>query len=175
MNACNVTIKGNNTFIENRGNTAAVVIFNSYVRFQGNTTFLRNSGEVAGAIHVTESQLYFKDNIQFVENVGYDGGAIAFRENMHNSNYFLIIAHNLKVNFTRNHARHYGGAIYVDKIIFEKQKIIKCFYKPDATLLNSSFNHTSLMVFTNNTSEIAGSAIYGGWVQLCLIHKFGSM
>ena len=169
---CNVTIKGNNVFIENRGNTAAVVILDSYAIFQGNTTFLRNRGKTAGAIHVTDSQLYFEDNIQFVENVGYDGGALAFHETTYNSNFFLTIAHNLKANFTRNHARHYGGAIYVviGKIIVEKQ--IKCFYKPDVALYTSSFNHTSFMVFTNNTSEIAGSAIFGGWVQLCYIEKY---
>ena len=176
MGSCNVTIKGNNTFIENRGYKAAVVIENhSYVAFQGNTTFLRNSGEVAGAIYVEESQLYFKDNIQFVENVGYDGGAIAFHEIECNSNQFLVVAHNLKVTFTRNHARHCGGAIYVGKINLEKLKLIKCFYKPDATSEISFFGHTSLMVFTNNTSEIAGSAIFGGWVQLCHVNIFGSM
>ena len=167
---CNVTIEGNNIFIENRGYKAAVEIHYSYAIFQGNTTFLRNSGEKAGAIYVEDSQLYFKDNIQFVENVGYDGGAIAFHENKRNSNYFLIIADNLKVSFTRNHARHYGGAIYVGKI-----NLLKCFYKPDATSLISLFNHTSLMVFTNNTSEIAGSAIFGGWVQLCYIYNSDSV
>ncbi len=166
ISRCNVTVKGNTIFFENRGSTAAVVISNSYVVFEGNTTFQKNRGEIAGAIHVEESQLHFQDNMQFVENVGYDGGAIAFHENTHDVNYFLTIAHNLRANFTRNHARHYGGAIYVGKTSMQPRT--KCFYKPEYPLSLQ----TSFMVFTNNTSEIAGSAIYGGWVQRCYIQKY---
>jgi len=32
-----------------------------------------------------------------------------------------------------------------------------------------SINNNGQLVFTNNTSGVAGSAIYGGWVKLCKI------
>ena len=182
---CTVIIKGNSTFIENRGNNAGVItIKRSYVEFQGNTTFLRNRGEKAGAIYNDAAQLYFKDSVQFVENVGYNGGAVAFYEapslniELNRAYNSLNIHQNAKVIFTKNHARHYGGAIYIDKTEnymylreqFPYTKELICFYKPIFT--NYTLISTGLMVFTNNTSDVAGSAIYGGWFQLCSIQEY---
>jgi len=48
--------------------------------FQGNTTLLRNKGETAGATYALASQLHIEGTVQFVENEGYDGGAIALYE-----------------------------------------------------------------------------------------------
>ena len=183
---CNIGMKGKSIFTENRGYIAAIVIRKSSVKFQGNTTFLRNSGGRAGAIYANASRLYFDDNMQFVENEGYDGGAIALHEEPFNrfgftQQYSLYIAQNLKANFIRNHAIQYGGALYIGKceryievvdaaLMFKQEKRLKCFYKPEFELLQSIIIHkTGLMVFTNNTSGIAGSAIYGGWIELCYI------
>ena len=146
---------------ETEDSSAPIHIQDSLVRFQGNTTFLRNRGETAGAIYARASVLIFDGNMQFVENEGYDGGAIALYEQ---SQLMLltITTQNLKVTFTRNHARHNGGAIYIAKI----QLQFHCFYILDGL---PPVNSTGIMVFTNNTSGVAGSgsAIYGGWVKLC--------
>ena len=184
---CNVRVIGNSTFRENKGSMAAVLLQDSSVWFEGNTTFLRNKGERAGAIYAKGSQLYFQDDMQFIENEGYNGGAIAFYEGIsvikdfeYEISYSLTIAQNLTAHFTRNHARHYGGAIYIEKTenyldtdinIYRKVQRQKCFYIPVYDEKNYSFNNAGLMFFTNNTSDIAGSAIYGGWIRLCYIQK----
>ena len=173
---CNVRVIGNSTFKENKGSMAAVLIQDSSVWFEGNTTFLSNRGERAGAIYAKGSQLYFQDDMQFIENEGYDGGAIAFYEGItvikdfkYEISYSLTIAENLIATFTRNHARHYGGAIYIGKSenyldtdinIYRKTQRQKCFYIPVYVKKNYSYNNAGLMNFTNNTSGFAGSAIY---------------
>ena len=152
---------------------APIQIRYSLVRFQGNTTFLRNRGETGGAIYAFASQLYIEGNVQFLENEGYDGGAIALYEQSEIIlTYYMTTAH--IANFTRNHARHYGGAIYVDEIKTNSQLV--CCYGHEIRQLNKNItdfdehqneNKTGLMVFTNNTSDVAGSIIFGGWVKLC--------
>jgi len=78
-----------------------------------------------------------------------------------------MIARNFKAIFTRNHARHYGGAIYVDKD-FKTTEKIQCFYSLEYKWHWPILNKIALVI-TNNTSGVAGSAIYGGWVQLCKV------
>ena len=183
MDNCKVKVKGNTTFTKNKGKAAAVLIRDSSVSFQGNTVFLRNQGETAGAIYAKSSQLHLHDNMQFEENEGYDGGALSLNEQYSintgpkKSYYSLNIAENLNASFTRNRARHYGGAIYVGKIeryILESNELLnkiqrqKCFYTPIYNE-DSGFAKTGLMVFTNNTSDIAGNVLYGGWIELCYI------
>ena len=188
---CKVRIMGTK-FTENRGNAAAMMISQSIVHFQENTVFVRNRGERAGAIRSHASNLYFEGNVQFIENEGYDGGAIAFYEKLsvstsyslhyYKDSYSLNIAKNVTVNFTRNHARHYGGALYINKsenyIEVEDtlpKTALKCFYKPKITPVNYfgvftlPFLENTRLVFTNNTSTVAGSAIYGGWLQQCYV------
>ena len=143
---------------------APIQIQNSIIKFlRGTDTFLRNRGETAGAIYAHESKFYFEGNVRFVENEGYDGGAIAFHEQSQMLLKYSMIK--LKVNFTRNHARHYGGAIYVDKIKTISQ--LQCFYSLDKR--RSILNKTGVIISTNNTSDVAGSALYGGWVGVCHI------
>ena len=156
-----INVRFTHNIAETGDSNAPIQIQDSSIRFQGNTTFLRNRGETAGAIYVRTSQLYFEGNVQFVENEGYDGGAIALYEQskmiLNNS---VSIAHDFNVTFTRNRARHYGGAIYIGKI----KANLDCCYSLQRW---PTVNTTVLMVFTNNTSGFAGSTIYGGWINLC--------
>ena len=138
--------------------SAPVQILDSSVTFKGNTIFLRNRGETAGAICANASELILEGNLKFVENEGYDGGAIAFYQ----LSQITLRYSMFKITFTRNHARHCGGAIYINQIKSTLQ--LHCFYSLDGGLV---VNITGLMVFNNNTSGIAGSAIYGGWIKLC--------
>ena len=159
------------SFLHNRAETynsgAPIKVYAGSVRFQGNTIFLRNRGKMAGAVYaLASSQLYIEGNVQFVENEGNDGGAIALYEQSEMIFTHSMIAHNFKAIFTRNHARHYGGAIYVDEV--KTAKKLQCFYSLEYKWQRSIANKTAL-VFTNNTSGVAGSAIYGGWVKLCEI------
>jgi len=160
------------SFLHNRAETynsgTPIKVYAGSVRFQGNTIFLRNRGKMAGAVYaLASSQLYIEGNVQFVENEGNDGGAIALYEQSEMILTHSVIAHiNFKAIFTRNHARHYGGAIYVDEV--KTTKPLQCFYSLEYKWQRSIANKTAL-VFTNNTSGVAGSAIYGGWVKLCAI------
>ena len=190
---CYVRMMGTK-FIENRGNAAAIMVSQqSRIYFYGNTIFLRNRGERAGAIFTHTSYLFFENSLQFIENEGYDGGAIAFYEEPSATKgygfdyYSLNIAQNVTVNFTRNHARHHGGALYINKsenymyiddmniFINSPKTVLKCFYKPKTVHIMQGGLLTviknSSLVFTNNTSVVAGSAIYGGWVQQCFIQE----
>ena len=88
----------------------------------------------------------------------YYGGAIALYE----LSEMIFKAHNFNVYFTRNHAKHYGGAVYTKTT----SQLQCCFRDESWSIIN---NKTGLIAFTNNTSGTAGSAIYGGWVKLCYI------
>jgi len=73
------------SFLHNRAETynssAPIKAYAGSVRFQGNTIFLRNRGKITGTVNAfASSQLYIEGNVQFVENEGYDGGAIALYE-----------------------------------------------------------------------------------------------
>ena len=111
-----------------------------------------------------------------MENRGYDSGAITL-----SGDSTLYLEANSSVTFVRNHAYHYGGAIYyVDDYIEKFDLLVRCFYgilatvtEPLATLRNV-FHYvlkTHIAIeFYNNTAEFAGSAIYGGWVDLCSLY-----
>lgn len=115
---------------------------------------------MTGAVYAfASSQLYIEGNVQFVENEGYDGGAIALYEQSEMIVTHSMIACNFKAIFTRNHARHYGGA---DEGKTTKQLL--CFYSLEYKWHWPVANKTAWL---NNTSGVAGSAIYGGWVKLC--------
>jgi len=109
------------SFLHNRPETynssAPIKAYAGSARFQGNLIFLRNRGKITGTVYAfASSQLYIEGNVQFVENEGYDGGAIALYEQSEMILTHSMITHNFKAIFTRNHARHYGGAIYVDEV-----------------------------------------------------------
>jgi len=108
---------------------APIQIWYSSVWFQGITTFLRNKGETGGAIYAHASQLYIEGTVQFVENEGYDGGAIALYEQSE-----IILTYSMTTphiaSFTKNHARHYGGAMYISKIQVYFQ--LRCCYRIDS-------------------------------------------
>jgi len=48
------------------------------------------------------------------------------------------------------------------------QQIISCFYKFADTFTTSVSPH---VVFENNTADYAGSALYGGWIDLCEMNR----
>ena len=102
-----------------------------------------------------------------MNNTGYDGGALALYEGSE-----IVIGRHAHVKFIGNHAKHFGGAIYVDNYVFTDnrdepydQQIISCFYKFVAPFTTSMSPH----VFENNTADYAGSALYGGYIDLCEI------
>ena len=113
----------------------------------------------------------------FVENKGYDGGAITLTGDS-----IIYLGANSSIIFVRNHAYHSGGAIcYVDnykedfKLAPTMSKFFFGFlitfkYNYLRSLCNAIQRKHISIQFCNNTAEFAGTAIYGGWLDLCQLH-----
>ena len=149
------------SILENEG-FGSVVLWKSDVTFLGDTVFAQNYGHRKGAIYAYSSTLTFQGKVEFVKNTGYDGGALALYAGSQ-----IVMGKDAHIKFIGNHAKHFGGAIYVDNYVFADndlevydEQIISCFYKLVDTLNTS-------IVLENNTAEYAGSALYGGWIDLC--------
>ena len=88
----------------------------------------------------------------------------------------LNLEANSTITFIRNHAYHYGGAIYyVDVYTENLESLATCFYriltkKALASLreyIHYAIKYHIRIEFYNNTAGFAGTAIYGGWVEIC--------
>ena len=94
----------------------------------------------------------------------------------------ILLEESSSIAFVRNHAYHYGGAIYyVDNYInkFEPaMELSKCFYGIFTTkfiarfmdLQNLFMLHHKTTEFDNNVADFAGTAIFGGWVDYCKLY-----
>jgi len=146
------------SILENEG-FGGVVLWKSNVTFLGDTFLTQNYGHRKGAVYVHSSTLIFQGNVWFMNNTGYDGGALALYEGSD-----IVIGKQAHLKFIDNHAKHFGGALYVDNPVFKYYATITCFYKL-ADTFNSGMKHC--IVFENNTADYAGSALYGGWIDFC--------
>ena len=153
--------------LKNRGSWGVVTLLKSKVIFLGDSVFAHNYGVLgAGAIHVYSSTLIFGGNVEFANNTGYNGGAVALFAGSE-----IVIGRHAHLKFICNHAKHFGGAIYVDYAnhqLFSTFAVIACFYKL-ADMFNTSV--ISRILVENNTAVYAGSALYGGWIDFCTIER----
>ena len=158
-----VYIQGESSFTENSGYWGALEITRSFISFEGNISFMRNKGHIGGAVYAYGSRFQIKHIIRFVNNEGYDGGAIAFHEDC-----YMILQSESIINFTGNYAGHYGGAIYInfvlDYILTLRQSRAGSFFIPYINP-ESAYNN-STVIFEGNKANDAGSALYGGWVDI---------
>ena len=135
-----------------------------------NITFQNNHAELdGGAISVVESTIVVnrEARLAFVDNAaGYNGGAIALRNGA-----TILLGVNCRITFTGNHAQQYGGALYVEDwpLINYYSPGIYCFYQSATSAHNLLLpeNIPSLR-FDNNTADVAGDSLYGGWVDACI-------
>ena len=181
-----INFQGSVMFLENRGGYGGALMLYQNVSVVigqfAEISFVRNHAHKSGgAVYARDSQIVTKtgQKLSFVENEGYDGGAMTLVEG---STIFLEV--NSSIVFTRNHAYHSGGAIYyVDKYTedFEPAaEISNCFYglliaksSVTSTDLNDILDYTLHNIeirFYNNTAGFAGTAIFGGWVDLCKVY-----
>ena len=110
-----------------------------------------------GAVYVEYSNLYFSGNIYFSENLAKYGGAMGFIRG------FLGMKNDTNVTVSLNNAEDYGGGIYVDDDAYYSWEETECFVSCDeTTCFNSSMN------FLDNRALLAGSALFGGWIDVCL-------
>ena len=153
--------------LENEGLWGVVTLLKSQVTFLGDTVFAQNDGiRGAGAIYARSSTLIFQGNAEFVNNTGYNGGALALSAGSQ-----IVIGRHAHLKFIGNHAKHFGGAIYVDNAnhqVFSTFMTITCFYQLADTFNTSVISH---ILVENNTADYAGSALYGGWIDFCTTER----
>ena len=184
-NSAVINILGHVEFLENEAEYGgALILYQSNVSVltgqSAEVNFVGNRAqEFGGAVYAIDSQIIIRSGqkLSFVENKGYDGGAITLTGDS-----IIFLEANSSIIFVRNHAYHSGGAIYnVDNYKEDFKlapKMSKCFfgflkmfkYNYLRSLCNAIQRKHISIQFCNNTAEFAGTAIYGGWLDLCQLH-----
>ena len=165
---------GTNNFINNsadNGGGAILALENSVLHFSGTNNFINNSASIdGGAILAYEnSVLHFSGTNNFINNSADGGDGVIFL----GLKSTLSILPNTTVYWENNHA-HFGGAIYaadaspasycpsVSK--FEQKE--ECFFQLPGQNLSNGIDVQ--LVFKNNSAD-AGSVLYGGAIDNCIL------
>ena len=171
-----INIQGSVVFQENEGKYGGALMLYQNVSVVigqfGEVSFVRNHAKTSGgAVYARDSQIIVTgQKFSFVENEGYDGGAVTL-----SSGSTIYLGDNSSITFVSNHAYHYGGAIYYMDDYTEDfepaSELSRCFYgifitKSSPTLIEYTL-YSIEIEFYNNTAGFAGSAIFGGWIDLC--------
>ena len=138
---------------------------NSKVYFQGR---LECSGNVAesGTINADNSDLYFTEEALFSDNSAANGGAVSLVSSV------MHISPNATINFTRNHASGFGGAVYITNP--RNGFICDALSSTAASCSFQVFKGSPddceffTLTFNQNTAGIAGNAVYGGRTAACI-------
>ena len=143
--------------------SSAVFVFRSQsgVLFQD---CVFNWNNVTG-LSVGKSNIILSGEITFEGNMGMNGGGLLICDRS-----FLFLTPHTNVSFIGNHATGTGGGIYVSGLCLES--IPECFFQFSRSILNTKdmpLLKTVSVYFANNTAGQAGSAIYGGSVDHCVI------
>ena len=111
-----------------------------------------------GAIYVDDSVLVtegFKLNLS--KNMADNGGAISLTKGA-----LIQIRRKTDIIISHNTAQYYGGGMFVDDAgLWEGTSQHKCFVQRD----NTSVIYT--IKFQHNKAEVAGSHLFGGWIDYC--------
>jgi predicted outer membrane repeat protein len=110
-----------------------------------------------GAVYIEYSNLHLSSNIYFSENSARYGGAMGFIRG------FLTMKNDTNVTVSLNNAEAYGGGVYVNDDAYYSWEETECFVSCDET---TCFN--SIINFHDNKALFAGSALFGGWIDVCL-------
>ena len=179
---------GNTTFSDNiseKNSGSTVIIIYSVLEVSGSAIvllFKNNTGMNCGGITGMEhSRIIVRSFVQFINNRGYDGGALALysQSTVEYRKFHYLGLLLAKVQFIGNSARHSGGAIFIAKQDYEKAyglvavKTITCAFAYEGILIYQK-RIANLTTFVSNTASYAGSAIYGGWIDIC-DYGFGAL
>ena len=184
-----VSFNGISIFIGNSAsNGGAIFVYATSLSLTGTSSFSNNSAMQGGAILVnSNSTLTLNGNISFTNN-GHNtpdsrGGAVYW-----DSIRYLFILSGTTVHWENNHA-NLGGAIYVfnsnpifyctvtrisDLLLYRLAR--KCFFQlPGQNTNGSGFKNIDVkLVFKNNSAGAAGSVLYGGAIDKCIVTGLGS-
>ena len=139
----------------------AVVKIESYVNVTfSNCTFLDNK---ATAIQVLQTDVIFEGNNTFQNNRGISGAGLSLFMNS-----YMYLKPHTNLQFFNNHALSVGGAIYTDLTLKLPGLILPCFFQVITEGQEEAFVMSTISVeFVNNTAGIAGSSLYGGYIEGC--------
>uniref|UniRef100_A0A1X7T9M4 Uncharacterized protein n=1 Tax=Amphimedon queenslandica TaxID=400682 RepID=A0A1X7T9M4_AMPQE len=135
-----------------------VWLMNGRSIFIDNCTFSNNRGSALGLVNAIVT--FFGDNY-FINNTGRRGGAI----NVIITSY-IYLSSDTNLSFISNHAEVTGGAINIDQpAVYYAQdgSVALCFFQFLGTKNEPYF------YFDSNAAGGAGTAIYGGAVDSCLL------
>jgi hypothetical protein len=76
---------------------------------------------------------------------------------------FLTMKNDTNITVALNNAEAYGGGVYVNDDAYYSWEETECFVSCDET---TCFN--SIMNFHDNKAVLAGSELFGGWIDVCL-------
>ena len=112
--------------------------------------------QYGGALYIDDSILSIQGRINFSRNSAKSGGAISLTKGS-----VIEMREKTEVSISYNSATHYGGGVYVDDAgLWEATSKHKCFVQSI-----SAINYT--IQFEYNKAEIAGSDLFGGWIDYC--------
>ena len=149
-------------------NTAIMLILDANITMVDTSlAFSQNKAKISGGITFVSSHLsiFSVFTANFNNNEGGDGGAISFYKK---SNVYLLTYRNIHVKFCHNRARKRGGAIFVEDLDYIDSltgATEMYFIQIHEVIVN--YLPRIQFLFSNNSAEIAGDDVYGGWIDLC--------
>ena len=160
-------IRGEAYFENNTGyNGGALYSLNGNFHFSGKAVFSHNFATYGGAIYLVSSEVLFTDdaNINFTGNSAANGGSLVL-----SSRSFLNFLDSSTVTFEQNSATLRGGAIWIQDSNFLSYCTTLDFTSVElcSFLFNESGSTINVYFYRNHAVE-AGSAIYGGAVDVCV-------
>ena len=113
-------------------------------------------------LYASSTRLFFEGNITFRNNTATYGAGLALIDCS-----VMYFRPNTHIMFSHNHATYAGGAIYVQSCDTGGGNF-SCFYQLDG--VNQAISDLNIQItFENNTADFAGSALYGGLIDFCLL------
>ena len=139
----------------------AVVKIESYVNVTfSNCIFMNNK---ATAIRALQTNVIFEGNNTFLNNTGGSGAGLALFMNS-----YMYLKPHTNLLFVNNHALSVGGAIYTDLTLVEPRLTLPCFFQVLTEGQEEALVMSTISVeFVNNTAGVAGSSLYGGYIEGC--------
>ena len=133
---------------------AVVVMDNAQNVTFSNCKFYNNN---ATGLLAENSKIYFNGNITFFNNSGWNGGALALHQS------YILPWNNTNIYFYKNYAKNRGGALFIQQwgVAFVRNL---CFIQP-VILPGPEINIA--IFFEDNTAEVAGHVLYGGYIEKC--------
>ena len=180
----NSTVKfENNTCSNNRAQCIILTADASNITISNNSTvlFRKNSGTAVLVLQRSNLEITGMTRLVFDRNLGKNGGALSLYagSTLIACRYLLTWyssdlkrrCENTKVSifFTNNHALEKGGGMFIDDSLYYSPQVRAVQYRTNALQIHSYAANLKFF-FINNTADIAGSAIYGGWLDYGLLN-----